>query len=249
MANPGEVNQEIGRAYQYAFIGALEATIPYFENKFDVHTEPEKTAFSTRTGQSYSFDFCGVYNHPWVRTEVFGECKGYSKAGGLLQDFRSFLAKAYVTSTDYQRHRKDYFWFVTNVPFACTEGSGVRNYAFVLATLTDKRNAEVQEILGGGHVDESFVQTLVNRLGVFILTDSFLLNTDLSYKVISGESLWSILKKFHAGEAPYGFGSIATQIAQKNGLPSPDHVLSGQRIRLSWHGISRNVDDNIRTCF
>jgi LysM domain len=237
MATPGEVNQEIGRAYQYVFIGALQASIPGFQNNFFVHTEPDKTSFTTRTGKQYSFDFSGVYSDPLVGREVLGECKGYSKAAGLLAEFRSFIAKAYVTSTDYTRHRNDYFWFVTNVPFACSEGSGIRNQEFIRATLEDRHNAEVKEILGDGHVDNNLVWSLAERIGVFILTDSFLMNTELSYKVEYGDSLWTILKKLYAGRAPGGFGSIARDIAYKNRLRSPDHLISGQRIRLSWRGI------------
>jgi len=53
--------------------------------------------------------------------------KGYSKGKNLLEEFRCFLAKAYVTSVDYERHREDLFWFVTNVTFECSEGSGIKN--------------------------------------------------------------------------------------------------------------------------
>jgi len=51
MVAPGEVNQEIGRAYQRVFIGALEASIKGFEKKFDVQTEPEKTSFAAHRRQ------------------------------------------------------------------------------------------------------------------------------------------------------------------------------------------------------
>lgn len=241
MATPGEVMQAIGQAYQYVFVGALEASIRPFENRFHVHTNPEKTTFKGRGGNSYSFDFNGEYYHPWLHTEVFGECKGYSKGSNLLEEFRCFLAKAYVASVDYERNRQDLFWFVTNVPFACSEGSGVRNYDFVFSTLQDKKSPQLIDILGGGHVDESAVRSLVERLGVFILTDSFLKNTDISYKVGAGESLWTILKKLHAGRSPAGFGSIASFIASKNGLPSPDQIVSGSRIRVPWHGIAKEV--------
>lgn len=237
MAIPGEVNQMIGRAYQCVFIGALEASMRGFENKFDVQNEPEKMSFKARTGKQYSFDFSGMYNQQWQRSEVLGECKGYSKAGALLAEFRSFLAKAYVTSTDYTRHRNDCFWFVTNVPFGCSEGSGIRNYEFIRATLTDMTKPEVREVVGDSHVDTNLIWSLAQRIGVFILTDSFLMNTDLSYKVEHGESLWTILKKFHAGHAPNGFGFIAREIASKNNLPSPNRLISGKRIRLSWQGI------------
>ena len=249
MATPGEVMQAIGQAYQYVFIGALEASIRPFENRFNVQTNPEKTSFKARSGKNYSFDFNGEYSHPWLHAEVFGECKGYSKGKNLLEEFRCFLAKAYVASVDYERNSHDLFWFVTNVPFACSEGSGIKTYDFVYSTLNDKRNSEVRDILGEGHIDEDAVRSLVGRLGIFILTDSFLKNTDISYKVAPGESLWVILKKLHGGLPPSGFGSIADYIASKNGLPSPDHIVSGSRIRLPWHGINRRVGKEVAAEF
>lgn len=238
MALPGEVSQAIGQAYQCVFIAALEATIRGFEKKFDVRSEPEKVSFRARTGRDYSFDFGGLYSQRWQHSEVLGECKGYSGAGNLLSEFRSFLAKAYVTSTDYSRHRRDNFWFVTNVPFACSEGSGIRNYEFIKSTLTGAVKPEVREILGEAYVDANLLWSLSQRIGVFILTDSFLMRTELSYKVEQGENLWLILKKFYGGHAPSEFGFIANEIASRNNLKSPDHVVSGKRIRLEWKGIS-----------
>jgi hypothetical protein len=241
--------QAIGQAYQYVFIGALETSIRPFENKFYVHTNPEKTSFKGRGGKGYSFDFNGDYYHPWMHAEVFGECKGYTKGTNLLEEFRGFLAKAYVTSIDHERHRRDLFWFVTNVPFACSEGSGIRNYDFVSSTLRGMKGAGVKEILGAGHVDDAAVRSLVERLGVFILTDSFLKNTDISYKVMPGESLWVILKKLHGGQSPKTFGAIANHIASKNELRSPDHITSGKRIHLPWLGIDRAIGDEVPTRF
>jgi len=240
MANPGEINQEIGRAYQRVFIAALEGSMRSFENKFEVQREPDKTSFKARTGTQYSFDFSGVQNRPWIRREVLGECKGYTKGAALLGEFRSFLAKAYVTSTDYPRHRDDCFWFVTNVPFACSEGSGLRSPEFIRTSLKDNNNPQVREILGDSHVDDGLLYHLTEKIGVFILTDSFLMNTELSYKVEYGDSLWTILKKFHPGRTLHGFGGFAQEIASKNGLGSPDHITSGKRIRLSWRGIRRS---------
>jgi hypothetical protein len=237
MGSPGEVNQAVGQAYQYVFIAALEANIVNFENNFHVHLEPEKTSFRARTGRDFSFDFSGVYNLGWRRIDVFGESKGYSKARNLLAEFRAFLAKAYVTTTDYPQNSNDYFWFVTNVPFACSEGSGIKSYEFVRETLNDKNNPQVQEILGEGHVDDQSVRDLVGRLGVFILTDSYLRNTRLSYKVRPGESSWTILKRLYGGSAPAGFRGIAEDIARKNGLPSADLLASGKRLKLDWQGI------------
>jgi LysM domain-containing protein len=241
MTAPGEVLHSVGLAYQCVFIGALEANIRYFENKFSVHTEPEKTTFRSRTGKSYSFDFNGVYNHPWNRAEVFGECKGYSKASNLLSEYKSFLAKAYVTSLDYERHSNDYFWFVTNVPFACSEGSAIWAFQFMAEALRDSANTQIHEILGEGHIDDDLVRSLVSRIGVFILTDSFLMNTNISYKVATGDSLWTILKKFHAGKAPRSFGLVARQIMDENRLKSPDFIVAGRRIRVPWGGIGRQA--------
>lgn len=238
MSTPGEVNQAIGRAYQYVFIGALEANIKPFENKFHVHDAPEKTSFTGRSGKNYSFDFNGVFFDSMRNAEVFGESKGYSKGDSLLSEFRTFIAKAYVTSCDHKRHRNDLFWFVTNVPFACSEGSRIRSFEFIWSTLADKTNADVVEVLGSGSIDDSFVRSLIDRLGVFILTDSYLMNADISYTAAPGDSIWTIVKKFHGGRIPSGFGHLARSIAAKNGLRSPDKIRSGQRIKLRWSGLS-----------
>jgi hypothetical protein len=243
MADPGEVNQNIGRAYLEVFIASLERSIPGFENKFQVYNEPEKTTFKARSQREFSFDFGGIYRQEFRSFEVFGESKGYSKARNLLDEYRLFLAKAYVTSTDYKRHRQDHFWFVTNVPFACSEGSGVRSWQFLQATLKDKSNLKVAEILGDGHVDDSFLFELVSRIGVFILTDSYLMNTVLLYKVKPGDTLWSILKRMHGGPPPLGFGRLAKKIANENNLESPDRIRSGQRIRLNWPGMAAGRSD------
>jgi hypothetical protein len=178
-----------------------------------------------------------VYSDSWTSAEVFGESKGYSKGDSLLSEFRTFIAKAYVTSCDHKRHRNDLFWFVTNVPFACSEGSRIRSFDFVWSTLADKTNSNVVEVLGAGDIDDSFVRSLIDRLGVFILTDSYLMNTDISYRAIPGDSIWTIVKKFQGGRAPSGFGHLAGIIAARNGLRSPDNLRSGQRIRFRWSGL------------
>lgn len=250
MGNPGEVNQATGRAYQYAFIAALEASIEGFENLYCVETEPDKTSFIARTGKNYSFDFSGVFRTPFGQHEVFAESKGYSRGSSLLGEYRSFLAKAYVTTTDHLRHKNDLFWFVTNVPFACGEGlSTIRSLDFVYRTLSDKSNDKVHEILGDGFIDRDVVYGLVDRLGVFILTDSFLMNAKLSYRVVPGDTLWDIMKRFHAGHAPYNFGSVAQRIAGRNGLNSPDKIVSGTRICIPWFGLKNTSADEIAsTC-
>lgn len=237
MVVPGEVNQAVGRAYQLAFIATLEAHISGFENRFTAESEPEKTSFTTRAGKQFSFDFSGVYREMWRSCEVFGESKGYARANDLLRAYRLFLAKAYVASTDYPRNRSDLFWFVTNVPFACSLGSGIRSRAFVMNVLGDGSDKEVREILGDGHIDEMLVFALCQNLGVFIFTDSYLMNAEMSYKVAPGDSLWTILKRFHAGSAPPAFGLAAHEIARNNGLESPDRITSGKRIKFRWSGI------------
>jgi len=239
MSTPGEVNQATGQAYQYVFIGALEANIKSFENKFHVHHSPEKTSFKGRNGKSFSFDFNGMLFDSLRSAEVFGESKGYTTGDNLLSEFRTFLAKAYVTSCDHDRHRNDHFWFVTNVPFGCSEGSRIRSFDFVRAALTDTSNMDVVEVLGNGHIDDGFVRSLVDRLGVFILTDSYLMNVDISYRVVPGDSIWTIVKKFHGGRVPSGFGHLAGSIAAKNGLHSPNEIRSGQRIKLRWSGLTK----------
>lgn len=237
MEIPGEVNQATGRAYQFAFIGALEGAIRSFENLYTVERDPDKTSFKGRTGKPFSFDFSGIYMGGAGTSEVFGESKGYRHGGRLLAEYRIFLAKAYVVTTDYQRHKNDLFWFVTNVPFGCTEGITIRSREFLYRSLTDTSNAPVREILGDGFIDRDVVYDLVDRIGVFILTDSFLMSVDLSYRVMPGDTIWHIVKKFHAGRVPSRFRVAAEKIAQKNDLPSPDDIKSGSRIRIPWFGL------------
>jgi hypothetical protein len=171
---------------------------------------------------------------------LLGNARATAKAQRYIGEFRSFLAKAYVTSTDYPRHRDDYFWFVTNVPFACSEGSGLLSPEFIRTSLKDNNNPQVREILGDSHVDDGLIWQLTEKIGAFILTDSFLMNAELSYKVEYGDSLWTILKKFDPGRTLHGFGSFAQEISSKNGLRSPDHITSGKRIRLTWRRIRRS---------
>src|SRR6185437_11548618 len=121
----------------------------------------------------------------------------------------------------------------------------IRSFQFIKEALTDKTDKQVQEIVGEGHVDDDVVRSIVTRLGVFILTDSFLMNTELSYKVARGDTLWSIFRKFHGGIPP-GFGTKSRLIAEKNSLPSPDEIRSGDKIKLRWYGLrSGTADEDI----
>lgn len=240
MAEAGEVNQAIGQAYQYVFVGALEHSIRYFENQFHVHENPEKLSFRGRTGKPYSFDFGGIYRHPMGVREVFGESKGYSRGDTLIREFRLFLARAYVTSVDHSRHRRDFFWFVTNVPFACSEGRSLLSTQFAEKVLSDPEDRAVREIIGNPDLDAQLIRDLIGRTSVFILTDSFLQQTSIRYKVKPGETIWSILRRMHAGHAPSDFRRQADLIAHNNDLPSPDKVISGKVLKLSWKGIRVN---------
>jgi hypothetical protein len=245
MTQPGEINQAVGRAYQYVFVGALEAHIPAFSLSFHVHDAPEKTTFKGRDGRPFSFDFAGLFNHPWHQREVFGECKGYRSAGDLLQHFRHFVAKAYVTSCDQMRHRDDLFWYVTNVPFGCSEGSKIVEHAFIKSTLTDSVDAEIKAILGAGEIDDGFIRNLASRIGVFIFTDSYLKTSELVYKVAPGETMWTILKRLHGGSAPSEFGHVSQLVAHRNRLASPDRIRSGTRLRIQWQGLPKHLTDNL----
>jgi hypothetical protein len=236
VALPGEVLQAIGHAYQLAFVGALEASIKSFKCLYDVRTEPEKVSFKGRDGESFSFDFAGIVHQPFKSVEVFGESKGYTESNKLISDYKTFLIKSYVVSADHDRHRNDYFWFVTNVPFACSHPSGIKRFDFVKKTLMDAQSKD-RNILGAGDLDDEKIEAMVSRLGVFILTDSFLTQTDILYQVKAGDSLWAILKKLHGGSVPPTFQSITNDIARRNQLQSPDLIRSDSVLKLRWFGI------------
>ena len=245
MPAPGEIMHGLGRTYQDIFIAALQSSIPEFWNHFTVQQEPSKTSFPGQPGKPYSFDFSGTYaDRLCGSVEVFGESKGYKKGSSLLPEFREFVAKAYVTSTDYERNRKDLFWFVTNVPFACNEGSGLRTFEFIKKALSDKQNSGVQEILGPRHIDDNMIRDLLPRVGIFIFTDSLLQRMYLRYTVKPGDNLWTIMERFHGGKPPRNFNSVAQRIAEKNRLKSPNKILSGTRILVPWFGITPESGDH-----
>lgn len=245
MTQPGEISHAVGLAYQHVFTGALEAHVRPFSVTFHVQDAPEKTSFTGRNGRPFSFDFAGLHRHPWRQREVFGECKGYRLAGDLLNHFRRFVAKAYVTSCDHMRQRADLFWFVTNVPFGCTEGSKIIEKTFIKSCLTESEDSEVKAILGSGDIDNELVSDLADRLGVFIFTDSYLKVSEIVYKVAPGDTIWTILKRLHAGTAPNPFGDLSHLIAHRNGLKSPDQIRSGTRLRIQWQGLPEKLMDTL----
>jgi len=233
---PGEVSQEIGRAYVYVLSGCLHRCISGFEPLFDVYTSPEKVSFVGNSGASYSFDSVGAYDD----AEVLIEYKGYSNGDGLLASYREFLEKAYCTSVQFSRHSHDDFWFVTNVPFASKAGREIVSPKFVRDTLTSMQSRSESRILGETPIDDGYVRRLCERLAVVILTDSFIKLIGIRYRVRSGDSVWRLVKRIHGGRIPGGnFGYIESQVRDANRLEDAGHIQAGQLILLPWYGMAK----------
>jgi len=238
MGMPGEIPQEIGRAYVQVLVGCLERTVKCFRRAFDVLDAPDKLAFDGANGANFSFDVLGHYRHPLYPREVLVECKGHKDGSKVFEGYKEFLAKSYVTTVNYRRHTRDLFWFVTNVAFGCSIGKKITSPEFVYSVLTKDRNDQVSSLLGSSHVDDKFVTDLSNRLSVCIFPDSFIRRMGVSYLVKSGESVWSIFKGIHAGRVPMPhFEPIADEVAKLNDLKSANHIKSGQRLHVPWYGI------------
>jgi hypothetical protein len=239
MEIPGEVPQEIGRAYLLVLIGCLERTVSYFRQSFDVLTAPEKLVFSSPTGNGFSFDAVGAYSHPLYFREVLLESKGHKDGAKVLDGYKEFLAKAYVTTVNYDRHKTDLFWFVTNVPFGCATGRKLTSFEFVQSTLCDRPNQRISAILGETQVNPLYVQNLTSRLCVSVFTDSFIRVMGISYLVRRGENVWTIIKAIHGGHVPTPtFAPIADLVARFNNLKDVNRIRHGTRLRVPWYGIS-----------
>jgi hypothetical protein len=238
MGVPGEVPQEIGRAYVQVLVGCLERSVKWFRRACDVSTAPDKLAFDAPSGASYSFDVLGWYNHPLYAREVLLECKGHKDGSKVFEGYKEFLAKSYVTSVNYRRHTRDLFWFVTNVAFGCSIGRKITSREFVYSVLTKDRNEQVSSILGSSHVEDDFVRDLSNRLSICIFPDSFIRRMGVEYLVKNGENVWSIIKSIHAGKVPVPrFEPVAQQVANLNNLQSADRIVAGRRLHVPWYGI------------
>lgn len=232
---PGELSQEIGRAYVFVLSGCLQRAVKDFKPAFDVYTAPDKLSFAGLSGAEYSFDLSGYY----LGTEVWVESKGYRNGDALLDAYREFLAKAYCTSVQFARHRRDLFWFVTNVPFGTSLGRKLVTADFVCESLRSAKPQRATTILGNAPIDEAHVRSLVPRIAIGIFTDSFIKVMGTSYRFRPGDNLWNVIRLLHGGRVPgWEFGSIAAQVANMNGLRSPDLIRSGQRLHLPWFGIS-----------
>jgi len=238
MSLPGEIPQEIGRAYVQVLVGCAEKAIERFRRTFEVGDAPEKLTFSSPTGKSFSFDVMGIYSHPLRGKEVFIESKGHSDGNKVLDGYKEFLAKAYITSVLYSRHSSDLFWYLTNVPFGSSLGKKLTSTEYISAVLRDSNNKAVTEIMGATPLDIHYIHSLSDRVSVCILTDSFVKAVGISYPVKRGESLWSIIRVLHAGNIPGStYFPIAETIASLNNLDDPNHILAGSRLHIPWYGI------------
>jgi hypothetical protein len=231
---PGEVSQEIGRAYVYVFSGCLERAVKGFRQTFDVYAQPEKLTFTGFSGASYSFDVSGMYEG----REVFIESKGYRDGSGILDAYKEFLAKAYCASVQIARHRKDHFWFVTNVPFGTSLGRRLWSPEFMSEALRGAKPPAAAAIIGGALIDEAHVRSLSHRIAVGIFTDSFIRVMGTLYRFRPGDTLWSATKLIHGGRIPLArFEPIAVKVQYMNDLRDPNRIRSGQRLLLPWFGM------------
>ncbi len=231
---PGEVSQEIGRAYVHIFIGCLERAVRGFRQTFDVYAQPEKLTFAGFSGAPYSFDVSGLNEG----REVFVESKGYRDASGILDAYKEFLAKAYCASVQIERHRHDHFWFVTNVPFGSSLGRRLSSPEFVSEALRSTRPPAAAAIIGGATIDENHVRSLSERIAVAIFTDSFVRVMGTLYRFRQGDTLWSVTKLIHGGRMPLPhFDPIVARVKRMNDLQDPNRIRSGQRLHLPWFGV------------
>ncbi len=195
---PGEISQEVGRAYVYVFGGCLERAVKGFRQTFNVYMNPEKLTFNGFSGTEYSFDISGLYES----AEVFVESKGYRDSSGLLEGYKEFLAKAYCTSVQIARHERDHFWFVTNLSFGSSFGRRLWSPDFISDSLRGSKPPRSAAIIGGAQIDEGHVRSLSQRVAVGIFTDSFIRVMGVLYRFQPGDTLWSATKLIHGGSIP-----------------------------------------------
>ncbi|CAN5752122.1 hypothetical protein BH24ACT22_BH24ACT22_18710 [soil metagenome] len=237
MPVPGEIPQEIGRAYASVLTGCLEQTLPYFQQQFDVSSAPEKVSFSLES-VNYSFDARGMYYHPERHREILIEAKGYKKDSGLLNEYRVFIARAYATLSLAIQHSEDLFCFVTNVPFGSTFGRELTSANFISEALMDQSNTKVADIVKHVSIDRDRIETLSERLSLAIFTDSYIRWMGVKYLVKEGDNIWTIMSFLHANQDLGSFYTpLSTRIATMNDLPSANLIFPGQRLHMPWQGI------------
>lgn len=205
-----------------------------FKQTFDVYTSPEKLSFTGFSGVDYSFDLAGTCGE----VEAYIECKGYRDATGVLDGYREFLAKSYCTSVQSVRHRRDLFWFATNVPFGSTFGRRLCNPDFVLESLSTAKPERAAALLGGARPDDGHVRSLCERVAIAIFTDSFVRVMGTWYRFRPGDTLWSAMKLIHGGQIPLPqYAPIVARVQYMNNLNDANHIRAGQRLHLPWFGI------------
>lgn len=238
MAIPGEIPQAIGRAYVQALVGCMELAVGYFRRTFEVESTPDKLMFSGPTDSTFSFDVSGIYAHPYSKCEVFIESKGHKDGSKVFEGYKEFLAKAYITTVLYSRHRNDLFWFLTNVPFGSSIGRSLTSPYYIQSVLSEEKDEKISSILGSIPLDLEHIISLSGRLSVCIFTDSFIRIMGVSYPVKPGENILSILKILHGGRIPStDFTSIVQLIVEQNRLGNPNKILAGKRLLIPWYGI------------
>ena len=238
MRMPGEIPQEIGRAYATVLTGCLDRTVSYFTQQFDVTSAPKKLTFHGNS-ISFSFDTAGTYGDPAQPREVFVEAKGYKNGSGLLKEYRDFLVKSYAATVFNYRHYSDLFFFLTNVPFGSSQGVNLTSTKFIKEVLEDSDNEKVQAILGPSlHIEDRWVASLSERVAIGIFPDSYIRWMGLKYIVKQDENLWDILQFLHAYQ-PLGpaYEPIVARVAKMNELKNADFIDVGQELHLPWNGI------------
>jgi hypothetical protein len=245
MSKPGETNHVIGQAYVKVLIGCLEYTVKPFQKQFDIYTSPEKLTFFKADGNGiFSFDAMGTYMHPSKNCEMFIESKGYASGASLLNAYREFVAKAYVTTCLNHRHRNDHFCFVTNVPFGSSEGRNLTSSDFIFnRALSREKDEQVSSVIGQIPLNKDYIDSLSQRLSLCFFTDSFIRISGITYEVKKDESLWTIIRDIHAEQLPdIDFQKINSVVQAWNPqVKDPDLIVSGENLHLPWYGI--NLDE------
>jgi hypothetical protein len=240
MALPGEIPQAIGRAYVKVLAGCAERSVSDFKQQYDLENEPDKLTFTGPSGQTYSFDTGGWYNPPDGGREVFIESKGHKDGTKVFEGYKEFLARAYLTSVLNQRHQKDLFWYLTNVPFASSIGRKLTAPSYIKTALSGI------SLLGRINVDDGHIERLSKLVSIGIFTDSFIRVMGITHFVRPRETLWSITKLIHGNSMPTPFfAPIESTVAYLNDLEDPNKIKSGQRLHIPWHGVDWDDSENL----
>ena len=240
MPSPGEVPQEIGRAYVFVLTGALQAAIGQFRAHFTVLRNPTKLTFGANISDSaFSFDVRGHMGGT-LPADVYIECKGRAEGSDLSAEFREFVIKSYALST-FPEHSRDRFWFVTNVPFSCGLGRSMVSRDFIGGTVAEAF-ANQHPLTRGLTLDPDVVESLSGRLTAAILTDTFMRSMGLVHYVEEGDSMWTITQQLYGSHLPdeltESYEPYAMAVAHMNQLKDPSLIYPGERLKLPWFGLN-----------